>query len=54
MILRLTGDGKGHISVSGIARNEFHRDAKLFFEFETDQTFLIAMAEALDRVESTA
>lgn len=54
LVLKLSGDGKGHIAVKGVAQNEFHRDAKLNFEFPTDQTFLEGIAEALDRVDSRA
>ena len=47
--VRLTGDGKGHIAVSGKAVAEFHMRTYLTFEFSLDQTQLPAIAAALLR-----
>jgi hypothetical protein len=47
--VRLTGDGKGHIAVSGKAIAEFHTRTYLTFEFSLDQTQLPAIAAALLR-----
>jgi hypothetical protein len=46
--LTLKGDGKGHITVTGVAQNTFGRHTKLRFEFNIDQTYLRRIAEVID------
>jgi len=46
----LTGDGKGHITVEGVAR-EFARGTELAFEFTIDQTYLKEIADSLSAVD---
>jgi hypothetical protein len=45
--LTLTGDGKGHITVTGVARDNFARKVFLDFQFSIDQTYLPAIADSL-------
>lgn len=45
------GDGKGHIAVSGSACNGLG-GTQLVFRFDIDQTFLVQIADALDRAAS--
>jgi hypothetical protein len=45
--LSFTGDGKGHVEVKGIARNNFHTGTELSFCLDLDQTYLPAIAKAL-------
>ena len=47
IVLTLTGDGKGHITVEGVARHDFARSAYLTFQFEIDQTYLTGIANSL-------
>lgn len=47
--LKLTGDGKGHIAVTGRAVAEFRTSTYLIFEFSLDQTQLPVIAAALLR-----
>jgi len=47
--LKLTGDGKGHITVAGKAVAQFHTGTYLIFNFSLDQTQLPAIAAALLR-----
>ena len=47
IFLTLTGDGKGHVKVTGVAQNHFEQTTKLTFEFSIDQTYLSAIADAL-------
>jgi hypothetical protein len=54
IVLELTGDGKGRITVEGEAQNNFASGTRLVFRFEIDQTFLRAIASALDHAESVA
>lgn len=49
--LTLTGDGKGHVRVEGLARNRFETRNSLAFDFEIDQTFLMGLAEGLERAD---
>src|SRR5215831_7675814 len=49
--LTLMGDGKGHVAVRGIARNDFARNAVLTFEFTIDQTYLTGIADSLTAVD---
>jgi hypothetical protein len=49
LTLELTGDGKGHIAVSGRAAAEFYTGTHLVFKFPLDQTQLPAIAGALLR-----
>jgi hypothetical protein len=54
IVLELTGDGKGRITVEGEAQNNFASGTKLIFRFKIDQTFLRPIAAALDHAESLA
>jgi hypothetical protein len=45
--MTLTGDGKGHITAEGIARDGFVRDTYIRFELALDQTELPGIAAAL-------
>jgi hypothetical protein len=45
--MTLRGDGKGHITVEGVARDEFVRDTYLTFELALDQTELPGIAATL-------
>lgn len=47
LILEMKGDGKGHISLNGVAQNTFGRDTRLTFQFEIDQTYLKGIADSL-------
>lgn len=49
--LDLIGDGKGRITVEGEARNDFASGTRLVFRFDIDQTYLIGIAEALERLD---
>jgi hypothetical protein len=51
--LEFSGDGKGHVTVDGTAQNDFARGTKLVFQLEIDQTFLNAIAEALEDADRT-
>lgn len=51
LALRLTGDGKGHISVEGSAVDVAGTGNRLIFEFEIDQTYLSRVIAELERVE---
>jgi hypothetical protein len=51
IILTFTGDGKGHITVEGVARNDFVSGTKLTFRFTIDQTYLKAIADTLSRAD---
>lgn len=51
IILTLTGDGKGHIMVEGIARNDFAGGTQLTFRFTIDQTYLKEIAYSLSRAD---
>jgi hypothetical protein len=46
--LTLKGDGKGHVTVTGIAQNHAHILTSFHFQFEIDQTYLKAIADAID------
>jgi hypothetical protein len=48
------GDGKGHIEVNGIARNQFHTGTKLSFHLDLDQTFLPAIIKGLEEIDRAA
>jgi hypothetical protein len=52
--LTLTGDGKGHITVAGVARNDFVRKVFLNFQFSIDQTYLPAIADSLSDADPPA
>jgi hypothetical protein len=45
--LTLTGDGKGHITVDGIAQNDCARGTRLTFRLTKDQTYLSGIADSL-------
>jgi hypothetical protein len=47
---RRSGDGKGHVEVTGVARNQFHTGTKLTFKMELDQAYLPAIARALANI----
>lgn len=49
--LTLTGDGKGHITVDGSARNNFASGTKLSFRFTIDQTYLETIAHSLSQAD---
>ena len=49
--LSLTGDGKGHVRVEGMARNRFETHNSLVFDFDIDQTYLTGIAEALEKAD---
>ena len=49
--LSLSGDGKGHVEVTGMARNQFHTGTKLTFRMDLDQTYLPAIAKALANLD---
>lgn len=49
--LTLTGDGKGHVTVEGTARNHFESGTKLSFEFTIDQTYLAAIVDSLTKAD---
>jgi len=51
LTLTLTGDGKGHIAVDGIARNDFATGTQLTFRLTIDQTYLEAIADSLSDVD---
>jgi hypothetical protein len=51
LTLSLSGDGKGHVEVTGVARNQFHTGTKLTFKMELDQTYLPAIAKALANID---
>jgi hypothetical protein len=48
--ISLTGDGKGHIRVSGEAIDEAGTGNRLQFAFDIDQTYLPSIAESLESV----
>ena len=50
--LTLKGDGKGHITVDGVARNDFASRTELAFEFTIDQTYLKGIADSLCAVDA--
>ena len=54
LTLALTGDGKGHVTVDGTARNDFAGGTRLVFRFEIDQTFLDDIADALSDADPMA
>jgi hypothetical protein len=47
IVLCLTGDGKGHVTVDGVARNNFQTGSRLTFRFTIDQTYLNGIANSL-------
>jgi len=47
LTLKMVGDGKGHITVTGRAEADFSANTYLVFRFELDQTELPAIAAAL-------
>jgi hypothetical protein len=49
--LTLMGDGKGQITVDGVARNDFANGTELAFEFTIDQTYLEDIAASLCAVD---
>ena len=51
LTLCLAGDGKGHIEMSGMARNQFDTGTELTFRMELDQTYLPAIAKALSEID---
>ncbi len=48
----LTGDGKGHIAVTGVALNTHAHGTELRFAFEIDQTYLDEIARELVRMDT--
>jgi hypothetical protein len=51
LTLSLSGDGKGHVEVTAVDRNQFHTGTKLRFKVELDQTYLSAIAKALANID---
>jgi hypothetical protein len=51
LILKMTGDGKGHIAVEGRAEPEFSAGTYLIFSVALDQTELPALAAALSAAD---
>ena len=49
--LTLVGDGKGHITVEGVAQNHFASGTELTFRFTIDQTYLKGIADSLNRAD---
>jgi hypothetical protein len=49
--LTFTGDGKGHIGVKGIARNNFVSRTELRFDLTIDQTYLKEIASSLTEAD---
>ena len=49
--LTLIGDGKGHITVEGSAKNNFASGTELTFRFAIDQTYLKGIADSLSRAD---
>jgi hypothetical protein len=49
--LTLTGDGKGHITVEGVAQNDFANGTQLTFRFTIDQTYLKGIADSLSHAD---
>ncbi|MGA3237191.1 MAG: hypothetical protein ABSG03_12865 [Bryobacteraceae bacterium] len=47
LVLKMVGDGRGHISVEGKAQPEFYSGTYLVFRFSLDQTELPPIATAL-------
>jgi hypothetical protein len=47
----LSGDGKGHVEVTDVARNQFHTGTKLTIKMELDQTYLPAIAKTLANID---
>jgi hypothetical protein len=50
--LTFTGDGKGHVAVRGIARNNFVSRTELRFCLTIDQTYLKGIADSLSKADS--
>jgi hypothetical protein len=48
IVLTLTGDGKGHVTVDGVARNNLTSGSRLTFRFTIDQTYLEGIADSLN------
>jgi hypothetical protein len=51
IVLTFTGDGKGHVTVDGVARNDFASGTALKFQFTIDQTYLSGIADSLSGVD---
>jgi hypothetical protein len=51
LTLSFSGDGKGHVAVVGVARNEFHTGTHLTFKISLDQTQLPTIAKALVEID---
>jgi len=51
LALTPTGDGKGHITVQGVARNYFETGTQLMFRFTIDQTYLKGIGESLSEAD---
>jgi hypothetical protein len=49
--LTFTGDGKGHVTVQGIAQNNFAGRTELRFGFTIDQTYLEEIANSLNHAD---
>jgi hypothetical protein len=53
LTLSLIGDGKGHILVKGTAQNRLGGGTELSFRLEIDQTYLLAIADALCDIDAS-
>jgi hypothetical protein len=51
IVLSLTGDGKGHVTVDGVGQNDFQRSTRLTFKFVIDQTYLPGIAYSLSEAD---
>jgi hypothetical protein len=49
--LQLSGDGRGHITLDGVAQDPLFTGTRLAFRFELDQTQLPAIADALIKAD---
>jgi hypothetical protein len=49
--MTFTGDGRGHVTVEGVAVSDPARTARLSFKFEIDQTYLPDVVAALRKVQ---
>jgi hypothetical protein len=52
LALMLTGDGKGHVTVDGVARTDSARETQLRFRIDIDQTYLRGIAGALQLADA--
>jgi hypothetical protein len=48
--IRLTGNGRGGITVEGEAQSDFVNETELHFQFTIDQTFLPGIADGISKL----